>query len=191
MELILIRHGETEYNRKKQLCGITDIPLNRKGIRQMINLRNKIQSADIVYCSTLTRAKQSAKILFPEKKINYVSDLNELDFGDWEGLTYKEIIKTNSKLSLIYIKNPYKFCSSTGESLKQLEKRVMNFINKIISNKMNENKKIICITHGGPIKVILCHLLLNNINYFWNIRIKPGATVYLKFKRKELILFKK
>ncbi|HAM3418910.1 TPA: alpha-ribazole phosphatase, partial [Listeria monocytogenes] len=86
MQLIFVRHGETDWNVAKKYCGQLDVALNENGIRQMEQLREKLEnySIDLVVTSDLMRVKQSANILSNAKTLRFPA-LNEMNFGDFEG----------------------------------------------------------------------------------------------------------
>ena len=87
----LIRHGLTEGNSAGAYIGKTDLPLSAEGVRNLKNLKEKIDYpfAEKVYCSPLLRCRQTANILYPEYNVEIVDNLSEYDFGEFEGKTYK------------------------------------------------------------------------------------------------------
>ena len=94
MDIYLIRHGETDYNREKRLQGETDIPLNSRGIElaQMTAQGMKGLHFDRVYTSPLVRAVKTAEIIRGDRDIPIIptDGLKEISFGDYEGLTIKD-----------------------------------------------------------------------------------------------------
>jgi len=97
MRLYLARHGETDWNAAQRFQGWSDIPLNEVGRKQAAALADRlsVQYFDVVYCSDLQRAIETAKMIvkLSDCKPNLHSDprLREVHFGDWEGLTYDAI----------------------------------------------------------------------------------------------------
>lgn len=92
----LIRHGLTSLNKKGAYLGCrTDISLSDEGKNEIeelhIKLFNDYRVTPRVYSSSLKRCVESANILFPESKVNTVYDFREIDFGDYEGLTYEDL----------------------------------------------------------------------------------------------------
>jgi len=93
--LYLIRHGITEWNIKKKYCGRINVPLSNQGKRQAAKLAKRLTSVefDIIYSSNKKRAIQTAGIVFKNKQIIRVKELQEVNFGVMEGLTYEQILK--------------------------------------------------------------------------------------------------
>jgi len=92
--LILIRHGQTDANKQRRYCGAYDCDLNENGRAQARKLNELLRKEviDQVYSSDLERAMQFSKKIFGDKKINVLSDLREIDFGIFDGLTHEEIM---------------------------------------------------------------------------------------------------
>ncbi len=181
MRLILIRHGQTDYNLQNRYCGFSNPALNNKGIKQAKRLAVKLKSLNVdkAYSSDLKRAIQTAKIIFRDLPIEKVSDFREMNFGIFEGLTYEEIIKINPKLYRKWIANPAKVKIPDAEGLRDLNKRVKKRLAHIILQ--NKNKTIAVVTHSGPIKVILCDILKYGLRQFWQIEQDLGALNIIDF----------
>lgn len=90
--ILLIRHGATAGNLEKRYIGRTDEPLCALGESQAIALAPSLPQCDTVFSSPLLRCRQTAGILFPERKINIIQDLRECDFGLFEGKNADEMI---------------------------------------------------------------------------------------------------
>ena len=92
MKIILIRHGETEYNRRHLFYGKTDISLNDTGVQQAYLLNEKLAGMRLevpIYTSSLKRTIETAELIFPDQKKISLNELDEKDFGLWEGLSGK------------------------------------------------------------------------------------------------------
>ena len=90
MNIYLLRHGETEYNKQKRYQGTLDIPLSAEGLAR---LQKAPISPRVVYISPLIRARHTAEILFPEARLVEVEDLKEMCFGVFQGRNYIEMEK--------------------------------------------------------------------------------------------------
>jgi len=149
-KLIVVRHGETNYNVEGRYCGGTDIGLNEKGQEQAKILAQKLQnmSIDIIFSSTLRRAKETASIISNELKIHVIEmdEFVEKCVGVYEGLTKKE---AKIRYPLMWERN----APEGAESLESVEKRVIKALNTI-SNEYVGNKNVLIITHGYITKVI-------------------------------------
>lgn len=167
--LILIRHGQTDYNLEKRYCGFSDPPLNDKGMEEVKTLAVRLRGLRInkVYSSNLRRAYGTARLIFKSEPIEKSSDFREMNFGIFEGLNYKEIVKKYPKLYRDWIKNPIEVNIPKGERLKELSKRVRKKISSILSQY--KGKAIAVVTHSGPIRVILCDALRYDLEAFWQI----------------------
>lgn len=167
--LILIRHGETDYNLQNRYCGFTNPPLNNSGILQSKRLAAGLKDIriDKVYSSDLKRAYQTAEIIFENNPIEKLADFREMNFGIFEGLRYEEIAKTHPKLYRNWISNPVKVKIPNGEGLKDLRKRVKQGLSFILSQ--NKDRTIALVAHGGPIRVVLCEALKFGLKMFWLI----------------------
>ena len=88
--LYIMRHGKTEWNKKKKLQGRTDIPLCREGIEMAEKAREEYKDVhlDVCYCSPLVRARKTAEIVLGGRNIPIIPDdrLKEMSFGEYEGI---------------------------------------------------------------------------------------------------------
>ncbi len=89
MNLYVIRHGQTEWNVMKKMQGSIDIPLNKKGIKQAYITKKNLDhiSIDVIFCSPLKRAKQTAEIINKGRNLEIIYDerLKERNYGEFEG----------------------------------------------------------------------------------------------------------
>lgn len=173
--LILIRHGETDYSAQNSYCGFSNPSLNSKGRWQAKRLAVRLRDIKIekVYSSDLKRAYETAEIIFKNSSIEKLSDFREMNFGVFEGLKYEEIIEKYPGLYIKWIDNPEKIKIPDVETLKDLDKRVIRRLSFILSQ--HADKKIALVTHGGPIRVILCNALRYSLKMFWQIEQEIGA----------------
>lgn len=165
--LLLIRHGETEYNLNKRYCGFSDPPLNTSGILQVKSLAKKLKGYEVsaAYSSDLLRAKQTAEILFPGYQIKTMPDFREYNFGIFEGLTYGEIMENYLTLYRDWIDNPSGVLLPSGEEFKAFKKRVCDALISVVSS--NKDGTITLVTHSGPIRLILCEARGCGFEKFW------------------------
>lgn len=185
--LILIRHGETPYNRNRRYQGHRDTPLTKKGKRQAkevaIRLRN--ESLDAIYSSDLKRTRYTAKVIngCHSLKINILPQLREIDFGDWEGKTHDEIQREWRGLLDEWEKKPSEIKIPGGESIQELAKRTRTTIKKIIS--AHPNQKVTVITHGGPIRIILMDALGLGTDDWWKTITSNGGISIIEYQSKK------
>jgi len=149
--------------------------LNNKGIWQSKRLAYRLEELSPVkiYSSDLKRAYETAKIIFRNNSIEKEVDLREMNFGLFEGLRYEEIVRKYPKLYRDWVDNPEKIKIPNGESLSDLHKRVKERLSFILSQ--HEGKTLAVVTHGGPIRVILCDAFGFDVNMLWQIGQEIGA----------------
>lgn len=159
-ELFLIRHGETTWNVSGKVQGCTDIPLSKNGYEQAKLASAKLKdSFDVVYCSPLIRARETANIICNGTNITpkILDEIREINFGEWEGLDFKEINKLYPNEFSLWINDKINAPLVGGEkSIKLASVRAKNCLYKTIQE--NENKRIAIIAHGGIIKAALIGL---------------------------------
>ena len=188
-KLILIRHGSTDWNVKQRYCGFVDIALNRKGKTQSRRLYRRLKDETVhkVYASDRKRAVETAGIVFKGYDIERIPDLREMNFGIFEGLTYKQIKKKFPGSYKKWIDNPFETVIPSGESLTILKKRVVKALKRIILRHSNQTVAVVC--HGGAISAYINHLLKSKD--FWK-HIPQSASITIvelennKFKIKLL-----
>lgn len=98
MNLYVVRHGQTEWNIMKKMQGSVDIPLNEKGIEQAYITKKNLEniSIDIIFCSPLKRAMQTAEVINQDRNLEIIYDerLRERNYGEFEGGASKLLIIT-------------------------------------------------------------------------------------------------
>ncbi len=161
-KLFLVRHGETVWNSERRYIGRTDLPLSEEGIKQARSLANRFskEKVEAIFTSPLKRAIQTAEIISKETGLKTVvfPELIEVDFGDWEGLTYEEIKQKFGDLIDNWLFRPSKVEIPSGEKWESVTKRVKSFFDEM--SKRSEETALV-ITHGGVIKTIIS-LILNH-----------------------------
>ena len=157
MDIILIRH--TKVDTKEGVCyGQTDVGLAPSFAKEKKVIQKKLPhgSFDAIYASPLRRCKQLAESLFANKEILFDDRLKELNFGSWEGLHWDDI--SSSEEAEAFFNDYINTACPGGESYQDMLKRVTDFYDEI----KGKYKKIVIVTHGGPIRALLC--LLENIS---------------------------
>lgn len=175
-ELILIRHGETDSNKRGAFLGWTDVDLNRNGIKQSEDLAHKLKGENIekIFCSPLKRTLETAKIINSKLsvEIEKVEGLKERNFGVWDNLTFEEIKERFPNEHALWMKNP-EFCIHKAETNLEIINRVKSSIDSLIKNS-NED---ICaiVTHSGCIRIIITYLLGMKDENVWRFKIENGC----------------
>lgn len=181
-KLILIRHGETNYNLEKKYCGHSDILMNRKGVSQIKKLSKKVKSfhIDKIYSSDLKRAVQTSKILFNNRPVTRLEELREMNFGVFEGLDFEAIHEKFEDYHNLWLHDPMKVTIPGGESFKDFKKRVIAKIRVLLRKHKDETVAIVA--HGGTIRLIICYLFKKSFKFFWQVEQRPGALNIIHIK---------
>lgn len=174
MRLLLVRHGETDYNRQWRYQGCTDLGLNQAGRRQAERLRQRLslQPLDTIHTSASKRAVATANIIARRRGIRVVpcENLAEIDFGKFEGLTYDEIVKSYPD----WKPSDFSFAAYGGESLEQLSRRIRAFENELRSDNPAD-ANILLVAHSGSLRVLLCVLLGIDIESWLRFRLASAS----------------
>lgn len=172
MRIIVVRHGETDWNKEGRYQGDLDIPLNERGLRQAERLSQALASEriDIIFSSPLRRALETAKAIAMRQKspLFVIDELKEISFGEWEGLLISEIKTRYRDVYEMWIREPEKVTIPSGESLSMVFSRVKLFLDPVLERYKKET--ILIAGHGGVNKVIFCALLDLPLSCFWKFR---------------------
>ncbi len=164
MKVILIRHGETDYNVESRLIGWRKIPLNQTGIQQvslLAEILDKHYSISKIYSSDLLRTKQTAEIINEKlniKEIHFKSKLREQSLGDWEGLLLEDLKKKDSFMRFLKL-NDEEESVPNGEPIQVFNDRVFFEFRLIIEQNLLTNNEILIVAHEGTNRIILGNLL--------------------------------
>lgn len=177
LELVLVRHGQTDGNKEGIYYGWLDLPLNELGKAQALKIREKIKDMkfEAIYTSPLLRALDTTRRIKPDQDtpILLSEGLKELHFGEWEGMTYSEIQEHFPQLWEEWCKDWVDFRFPRGESFRQVYQRVTCEIDHIIQT--HHHGKVLVVTHHGCIRGIISYLLGTGMEGYWRYKIKPGA----------------
>jgi len=160
--LYLIRHGETEGGEVRRYKGSIDVPLSANGIDQMRRVSQRIAADTILkalYSSDLVRAKKSAEIIGEPHglRAEVIPGLRERSFGIWEGMSFDEIREKHPLEFEAWAGNPLEFSPMGGETTLEVSARCMEALNSLLNDHRGE--PIAVVSHGGIIRIILCHML--------------------------------
>lgn len=177
MKLYLIRHGETEYNQTFRFLGRTDIGLSETGIQQAESLSAQLhaQAIKAIYSSDMVRAKQTADIIaMPHGlEVKRITDLREIDFGAWEGLTYDELVEMDREYFEAWVDDPLCNDIPGGETWEHFRARVIGAIERIIKAEIDGN--IAVVSHGGPIRLLASYFKGDEREFFKTFWPSPGS----------------
>lgn len=157
-KVVLVRHGETDWNTVNRIQGWTDVPLNSNGVKQADRAAAKLSKLKIsaVYSSPLKRALRTAEKIAKKQGLGVViaPGFIEVNQGLWEGLLVEEARRQLPSLYLKWEEDPYHTSPPGGESVKTLAKRVLPAYEKIKKSRPNET--VCIVTHKVVIALIKC-----------------------------------
>ncbi|HXA47189.1 MAG TPA: histidine phosphatase family protein [Burkholderiaceae bacterium] len=156
LEILLIRHGETDWNAERRLQGHLDIELNNEGARQATLLAAALQGEhiDAIYASDLRRARQTAQAFATNRNmtVQIEQDLRERCYGAFEGLRYVEIAErfpqAYESMLARELDVRYPPGVNVAETLREFSARAVGALMHLLK-KHPEHKKIAVVTHGG------------------------------------------
>ncbi len=162
--LYLVRHGETDYNRQGIVQGRgIDVPLNELGRRQAIALAERAEEfdLDVVYGSTLIRAKQTAQTVArknQDKPLIFLNDLEEMSWGNYEGLHVTDDLRVEfDRLRDEWRSGNYDFAIGKGESALDVQTRALRGLGYILER--HEGKRVMVVAHGRFLRILIASIL--------------------------------
>lgn len=177
----LVRHGETDWNKKLLYQGQRDIPLNEAGRRQAsraaVYLKDK--NIDLFYSSPLARASATAAMIAEQhgQQVYMEAGFMEIDFGKWEGRSYNEFDQDEQLIAQQWFSNPGAVNIPGGESYETFKTRVLQAFSKI----RREYKNIAIVTHAGVIRAIMTELLEMPAAAATRLRIAPASLTIIMY----------
>ncbi|MCX7708635.1 MAG: alpha-ribazole phosphatase [Clostridia bacterium] len=182
LQLILVRHGETDSNKNRTYLGWTDVALNDDGIRQAYEAKRKLVGikVDAIYASPLKRAYHTAEIINEafQLEIQLEDNLKERNFGVWDNLTLDEIKAKYQQEYDLYVQDWINYCVTDGESSIQAYNRVTSFTDQLV--KRNKEGTILLVTHLGCIRKIIASMLGMTIEDSWRFKLDNGSITRLE-----------
>jgi 2,3-bisphosphoglycerate-dependent phosphoglycerate mutase len=155
-ELILLRHGETDWNRELRFQGHVDVALNAIGQEQARRLARRLarETAHRLYASDLLRARQTAHPVALQLGLASVSDpaLREQSFGRVDGMRVDEIKAQHPQAWEGWLKFQEDFSMPEGESTRQFHARVMDAVHRLVT--AHPGQTLVIVTHGGVLDMI-------------------------------------
>lgn len=170
----LIRHGETDWNREFRYQGSSDIPLNRQGLEQarMLGVRMSGITPARVLTSPLKRASETARVIMEYNESGagseLVSELREISFGIWEGLTVPEIKEIDGSTFECWKKAPFSCSPQGGETLDEILER-----SRRVADSLRESPpgNVFVVAHGGVLRAVIAAMMgFSEVDLLWRMR---------------------
>lgn len=177
--IILVRHGETDWNQTRRFQGRTDIPLNQEGKNQAhaLALALKDEPITAIYSSPLVRAIETAhliRVFHPSVPLFKEEGLTEMDLGEFDGMEagdwaaqYQDFFKT-------WKSTPGSLRMPGGESLQEVQIRAMDIVARITKRYPSENTLLLC-SHNFVNRTLLCHALGISLDRFREVQQDTAA----------------
>lgn len=182
MQLILVRHGETPWNKEGRIQGTSDIELSDTGIEQARKLALSLKDSKIeaIHASPLKRAYRTAEIInsFHGRNIEVHPELMEMDQGDFEGLSFQELLACEKEFIHRWIADPASVKMPRGESLAELQDRVWPTVEKIIAGGRNA----LIVAHNFIIAAVLCRIRDISLSEFRSTCVDTASRTVIRFR---------
>ena len=178
--IMLIRHGDTDWNMEEIFRGRADVELNETGMKQAKLLAEYLEGEPIkgIYSSPLKRALKTAKTISESHDIEVMAarELIDFDYGEWQGLSHGVVKERYPKLYNDWMSNPQVVRMPKGENLDDVKRRTISLVDRLIAE---HEGTIALVSHRVIHKVLICALLGLDNSRFWNIRLDTcGITTF-------------
>ena len=196
--ILLIRHGQSEWNKLNLFTGFKNVELSEQGIEEANkagqNFKKLNLKFDLVFTSELKRAQDTAKIILEnldqlddlnsKSKIIESFNLNERDYGDLTGLDKKETAEKFGDEQVHKWRRGYSDQPPNGESLEDVVNRVKTFFDSDIFPSINnsENNNILIAAHGNSLRALLIVMKIYSSNDINSVELSTGIPIHIHFE---------
>lgn len=179
MEIILVRHGVTEYNKARRYQGQVDIPLSEEGLEMLAKADTPV---DRVYVSPLSRATQTAEAVFGESEMIPKEGLLEMNFGVFDGRTADEMADDEAYTE--WVNGMCQGRCPGGEDMAEFTDRTVGAFKAIMADE-DDDAVIAVVAHGGTQMAVLSELA-DEEKAYWMWQTKPGCGYRLRWNGENL-----
>ena len=196
--ILLIRHGQSEWNKLNLFTGFKNIELSEQGIEEANKAGQNFKNLDIkfnvVFTSELKRAQETAKIILQnldqwdflnnQGKIISNINLNERDYGDLTGLNKKETAEKFGEEQVHKWRRGYSDQPPNGESLEDVVRRVTKYFEEVIKPAIqsDENDNILIAAHGNSLRALLIVMNIYEPNNINSVELSTGVPIHVILK---------
>ncbi len=188
-EIIIARHGQTEWNVGEVFRGRIDIGLDETGVKQAGLLAGYLSGMEIeaIYSSPLKRASETAEAIAHHHnlKVEIAAALIDFNFGKWQGLQHEEVKEKYEEIYAEWNTNPHRITMPDGESLDDVRKRVLGVVDEVTARHQGT---VLLVAHRVVNKVLICALLGLDNSHFWDIRQDTCGITTFVYENGRLIL---
>jgi broad specificity phosphatase PhoE len=187
VNLVIVRHGRTEWNREVRFRGKTDLPLDQVGLAQAGALAGAIRGrwpvVAAVYSSPLLRARQTAEPVATAlgQAVQVHAGLCDVDYGSWTGMTPAEVEARDPELHRLWRTAPEQVQFPDGETLRDVQQRLEQLLQEM--EYAHSAQTVVLVGHIVVNRVLLCTLLGQGLNAFWRIDQDNGAISTARWAR--------
>lgn len=190
MELYIVRHGETLWNKERRCQGTIDISLNEYGRELAVITGKALKDVhfDKIYSSPLSRAYETACLIKGDRDIPLIKDerLREVCFGNMEGMCMDDMLKDPNSHFQHFFDEPHLYRpDENGESLEALCARTKDFMEKEIIPVADSLERVMIVGHGAMNKSIMCYIKNHGIDKFWSGGLQKNCNVIIVSYDKE------
>ncbi|MBI5411187.1 MAG: histidine phosphatase family protein [Nitrospirae bacterium] len=175
--IILVRHGETDWNRSGQIMGERPVPLNRQGEAQAHRLAAllKDRSVHTIYSSPAVRTLQTAEILASVLQMPVATDrgLTEIGVGQWEGRYWKDL--ADEMVRQNFYSNPVDARPPGGETLREVQARAVAAVERARADAVGSAGPILFVSHADVVRAILAHYFRFDLQTVRQMRIDHAS----------------
>ena len=204
-KLILLRHGQSQWNLENRFTGWKNVPLTEKGEAEAKKAGELIRkhniSIDIVFSSVLERANRTAEIAIKKAELNNLLEnnkiimtssekLNERDYGDLVGLNKQETADKFGKDQVHIWRRSYDTPPPNGESLKDVVERVSPYFKENIKPLLDKGENILIAAHGNSLRAMMIELGMYKPEEISNIELPTGSPLCINLDQGRLVDFK-
>jgi len=189
--IILVRHGQTDWNRVEHFRGRFNVPLNATGLKQADRVATRISSQwkpAAIFSSPLIRAMQTAATIAKKFHLTALTadGLIDVDYGKWQGLTPEEAREQWPDLLTNWYEHPEVVKIPGGETLAQVSSRAMSALKEV--SWLHPDQEIVLVSHTVVNRLILLGILGLRIERFWHLRQEPCAINVIEKSEKDFTL---
>lgn len=170
--VLLVRHGQTDWNRDRIFRGRADVPLNAVGREEASRIGAALQGVnlDAAYSSPLSRAMETARSILEahRKKPQIAHGLIDIDYGAWQGMPLTEVQEQYPELYQRWREKPHEVAFPGGERLDEVRERALKVLKRICGR--HPGKTVLIVSHRVVNKVLLCAVLDLGNEHFWNLK---------------------
>ena len=204
-KLILLRHGQSQWNLENRFTGWKNVPLTEKGEAEAKKAGELIRkhniSIDRVFSSVLERANRTAEIAIKKAELNNLLEnnkiimtcsdkLNERDYGDLVGLNKQETADKFGKDQVHIWRRSYDTPPPNGESLKDVVERVSPYFKENIKPIIDKGENILIAAHGNSLRAMMIELGIYKPEEITNIELPTGSPLCINLDQRRLVDFK-